>query len=82
MGKTIIDAITQPPEQFADTIKQLAQSGDMTFVIILEYLKTHTADQVPQMLDVLKQYPEVSPYIQKIKDNHNWVEAVLENLKQ
>ncbi len=81
VGQIIIDEIAHPPEQFADIIKQLAQSGDMTFVVILEYLKTHTADQILQMLDMLKQYPELSPYIQKTKDNRNWVEAVLENLK-
>jgi hypothetical protein len=66
----------------AKSIKQEAQNGDMTNVIILEYLITHTTDQLIEMLEMSNNFPVLIPYIQKIKDNRNWVNAVLENLKQ
>jgi hypothetical protein len=81
VGQTIVKEIANPPEQFAERLKQEAQSGDMTPAVILEYLRTNTPDQVFKTLELFSSFLALAPYIQKLKENRPWVETVLANIK-
>lgn|GEM_PF-4207498 len=81
LAQSIVAEIANPPEQFVKDLQEATENNNLNIQMFLEYLKNHTIEEIFQMLDTLNTISALSPYIQKIKENRGWVEAVLRRIK-